>query len=154
MPQYADLYFLIESRDKRKVCAFLDTYLPEREETADDYVVNNGDESLVLTDLNALMDYLEQNTNVDQVIYWRNLDALNIHRYGMVFYTDDGYMIFGISMEGRLPNDGHVEDEFTQLKANLKIAIGCITIEESPPVNSVEFRSFCENRHIPGKGLK
>ncbi|TCP25150.1 hypothetical protein EV195_104183 [Tenacibaculum skagerrakense] len=145
MPQYVDCYFLMDSRDKNIVKNFVEHISNETEITCDDFLVANG--KLIIEDVFILMKYLEQNENEVQYLYWRNKNEKSPYKYIMAFYTDDGKIIFGVSMEGNSPLDSTLERLSLRIKSYLKSSIGCMTVEEMPPANSSEFLEFCKQRY-------
>jgi hypothetical protein len=151
MAQYADCYLLVDSRSIKVGMKFLDKFLPNRKESSVDYPVPlYADEPQeIFTNAADLMQFLEVESTEDYMVYWKNTENKNVIKHGMIFYTDDGKMIIGFSVEGRNPDDEPVVQSFNEVKSYLNLEIGCITIEEEPPTNSIEFKSFCAQRYIP-----
>ena len=151
MAQYADCYCLVASRDATIGIAFLDKFLPDREASAVDYPVPRYVDAPqhVFTDPGELMLFLAKKLNEKYSIYWRNIDSTNVFGHGMLFYTDDGKMIVGVSVAGNYPEDALVIRCYKEVKKFLNSEMGCITIEEPPPLNAIEFKDFCSNRYIP-----
>lgn len=131
---------------------FLDTFLPSRKEVAVDYPVPmyaNNTPSMVYSSASELMRYLEHDTAEEYLIYWTNSDHSSSYKHGMIFYTDDKAMIFGLSLSGDAPDSEEAITQYLNIKRLLSSNVGCITVEEVPPVNSVEFMNFCKNRYVP-----
>jgi len=146
MGYLADIYVIKESRLKKMGIDFLNHFLPLREESADEYLIPQYSDNPIQEFNNAdeLMTFLESNQNHEQGIYWRNKDEHNLNKHGMIFYTEDGNMIFGISrnadMSGNLITDN--EDECLQkMKEYFNTDIGYIHYE-TPPASS--FGGFVE----------
>lgn len=151
MAQYADCYLLVNSRSVKDGMKFLDKFLPNRSESSVDFPIPLYADKPQRVFKNAvdLMLFLEMELNEDYMIYWKNTEIKNIIKHGMIFYTDDGKMIIGFSVEAHDPDDESVVQAFNEVKNYLNLEIGCITIEEEPPTNSIEFKSFCTQRYIP-----
>lgn len=150
MSQYIDSYYLIDHRAPDLVNEFINTYLPEREESSDDYPVPLYSDfpSLVFKDVNELLSYLELNDDLEYSVYWRSTDANAVIKHCMVFYTNDKKMIFGISINGNNPEDPKSIAVYKEVQLFLKSRYGCICVEEPPPHNSVEFLEFCKERYF------
>lgn len=146
MPQYVDCYFLIDQREREIVNGFLNDIFPLRSVTTDDFVVANG---TVIQDVSVLMKYLESNLSEEQSIYWENKNESSPYKHAMVFYTDDGKMIFGVTLIGKSPEKEQVIKDFLKIKSYLGTQVACMTVEEAPPYNSVEFIDFCKERYVP-----
>ena len=151
MSQYIDCYWLSNSRSSAYCKSFLDAFLPEREESAVDYPMplHADRPSVVYSDVDKLMSYLEDNPNGEYMLYWRNIENDSSYAHGMIFYTNDGCTIVGLSIEGRSLEDQAVTKKFLQVQKSLDADIGCVTVEEIAPLNSVEFREFCQKRYVP-----
>jgi hypothetical protein len=147
MPQLIDCYFLIDFRNRKVVNDFLDEFIPDREETCDDYIVSSN--SNIFDCADELMGFLEQSVNEDKTIYWENRNKMNVIKFAMAFFTDDGKIILGVSMKGKSPRDILIQEKYFEVKTYLKASVGCITIEEVAPTNSLEFIEFCEDRYSP-----
>ena len=144
MGYLADIYVIQKSRSKTKGIDFLNHFLPLREESADEYLIPQySDEPIQDFDsADELMTFFESNCEFSQSIYWRNLDESNPNKHGMIFYTKDGNMIFGISrnaeMSGNLNTDN--EDEcLNEMKKYFNTEIGYIHYENPPVERYDEF---------------
>lgn len=151
MPQYIDSYFLVESRNSASIKNFINAFLPLSKLSTDDYPVPwfSKSPSIIFKEVEELIDYLEQNVNLEYSIYWENLDIKSIIQYFMVFYTDDGKMIFGVSVVGNNPQEMNSIILFKKIKKFLNSNICCMTVEEVPPTNSKEFLEFSKKRFVP-----
>jgi hypothetical protein len=58
-------------------------------------------------------------------------------------------MIFGVSIVGREPDSRKSIQLFIDIKSYLNSRTACITVEEPPPTNSIEFIDFCNIRYSP-----
>lgn len=151
MQEYIDCYWLVDTRNIKKGEYFLDYYLPSRIESSDDYPIPQFSDvpDIIFTSISDILNYLNSHPMEEYILYWRNLDTTNFIRHGMLFFTDDKKMIFGISVEAPSPQDKKVQDKFLEIMTFLKASIGCITIEEVAPTNSFEFINFCKSRYSP-----
>lgn len=150
MGYLADIYIIKKSRSKKMGVDFLNYFLPLREEIADEYLIPQySDASIKKFDhANDLMTYLEYNLKYSQSIYWRNMDEKSFNKYGMIFYTKDGNMIFGISrntdMSGNLNTDN--EDKcLKEMKDYFKTKLGYIHYENPPAPTYHEFVKIVES---------
>ncbi len=133
---YADLYVLVNSRSKKIIESFLNNFIPNREESADEYEIPQYSENpdFIFKKDCELMDYCENNNNINHTIYWRNKENI-VPKYAMVFYTIDGKMILGLSIE-----DEKLEQYYLlNMKQFLKSDCGCIAYETPAPNNSNDF---------------
>ncbi len=101
------------------------------------------------------MEYLENNKNIDFLFYWINQIKESILTRIILQYTDDGNMILGFTIldytfyENKSPFSKETIQFFFEIKKYIKCNLGCITREEPPPRNSIEFIDFCKSRFIP-----
>ncbi|WP_040252236.1 hypothetical protein [Psychroserpens mesophilus] len=150
MSYYADIYVFKETRSKNLVNDFLNHFIPLREESADEYQIPQYSDNPTreFKNANEIMTFLESNNEYSQSIYWKNTDENSRNKHGMVFYTNDGFLIFGISrnadMSGNLLTDNE-DDCLKQMKEFFKTEFGYIDYE-NPPVNSkTEFMKIVKN---------
>lgn len=152
MPQYIDSYYLINSRKLEVVCDFFTKYFPlGGKELAVDYPFPEFSDhpEKIYYSVKELLLHLENSFNFEYTIYWENKDKLSEIRQITLQYTNDGKMIFGVSIVGRDPSSIRSIQLFKEVKIYLNSQKACITIEEPPPINSNEFISFCDERYIP-----
>jgi len=143
MPQYADIYIVVKTRSKEKAIEFLDHFLPNREESADEYEFPQYGHKKEREFANALhvMSFLESSTSCEYNIYWRNTDSKNVNRHGMLFYTRDEAIIFGISRDADINGPHNSENEvdcLNNMKAYFNTKNGCITYEDEVPHDTYE----------------
>lgn len=139
---YADIYVIKKNRSMQLVLDFLDHFLPDRKEGADEYYIPEyADEpDLQFEKAEELMEYLEQDNEFTSRIYWRNLDKDNLNRHGMIFYLKGGYMVFGISRDAKgMENTKNEEDCLRQMVCFLGTNEGYITYECIPEDNYEDF---------------
>lgn len=135
---FADIYVIKKSRSKKLGEDFLNHFLPNREESAFEYEIPqySDDPKILFNKAYDLMEYLEKNISDNHTIYWRNLDSNNTNRHGMIFYTTDGYMIFGISVDVDPENEAEC---LSEMKDFLQSDGGYITYECPPETTFEEF---------------
>ena len=134
MAGFYDVYVLSGDRSKATVVQFLDRFLPERKETADDYPVPRYSDSpeICLDTADELLTYLEHHPDEPHSIYWASRASGDPH-HAMLFATIDGHAVYGLSVEGN-------EQEFlASLMAFLDSAKGYIDFENPPPDDVPEF---------------
>lgn len=137
MGQYADIYVAVKTRSKQHATDFLNHFLPDRKESADEYEFPQYSK---VTDkefetVDELMTYLEGNVNSEYNVYWRGTDISNPNKHGMLFYTKDEALIFGISRDADI--EGHLntenEDEcLVLMKEHFQTKVGYITYDDTP----------------------
>jgi hypothetical protein len=145
MGYYADIYVAKETRSKKEALAFLNHFVPERVESADEYefpqytsITSRKFENVV-----ELMDHLEKNSNEEYNLYWRSIDQNNLNRHAMLFYTKDGAIIFGISRDADSTGQLNTENEdscLDELMQYFSTDIGYITYEQTPADSFAEFK--------------
>lgn len=135
MGYYADIYAIKRMRSTELGVQFLERFLPERAETFSTYQLPRFGRDVTFQCNSALelMNFLEKHEYEHHAIYWRNLDKTHANRFGMIFYTPDGCMIFGLSR-----NHDHLEEEGLQEMFDfLDTDEGYITYE-CPPEDTYE----------------
>ena len=139
---WADIYVLVDDRSIDRVRAFLDRFLPNREEMADEYEVPQySDEPKVMFKAaSELMEFCANNTSEVHAIYWKSTSS-GEPRCAMVFYTRDAAMILGISID-----DESLEESFlAQMKDFCNSSEGLILYEQPPPDSRNKFRRLVDS---------
>lgn len=151
MPQYLDQYFSVANRDANLAKSFLIKCLPESESDTMEYVIEGQKKGSTQSfeNINDILAYLELNTNCEYTFYWHSLKKESIIQHVMLFYTNDGGIIYGVSILGRFPDERESLIIFKDLKTFLGSKIACITSEEPAPNNLVEFITFAKERFCP-----
>lgn len=146
----ADIYVIKKSRSRSLVNDFLNHFLPQRTESAAEYCIPeySGNPTFVFESADELMSFLEKNENYSNRIYWKNADENSLNKHGMVFYNEDGSMIFGISrnadMSGELNTDS--EDQcLIEMKEYFDTNLGYILYETPPADSYSEFVEIVNN---------
>jgi hypothetical protein len=150
MSQYIDSYYLINSRNLEIINDFFSKYLPlGLEELAIDYSFPEYSDNpeRIYNSAKELLKHLEENLGVEYIVYFKNKDILSDIKQVILQYTDDGKLIFGISIVG---NNPALEENLLllkEIKKYLNSKNACATIEEPPPTNSIDFIEFCDGRY-------
>lgn len=149
MSQFIDSYYLVNGRNSKIIYSFLENISFIKEEIATEYPFPDFcdiPEKIFYHDFD-LINFLENDPNSDYIIYWNNKNLESIIKQFTLQYTDDGNMIFGIS----IPGNNILSEEsillFKNINKILKSKISCITMEEPPPFNTNEFIDFCNTRY-------
>lgn len=139
MPEYSDIYIITGKRDRATVEKFLQHFLPQREESADEYTVPQYSDNpeIIFNKAYELVEHCEINSNVDHSIYWRARGGRK-PEHGMVFYLEDGNAIYGLSTDAE--NHRYAKSLLHEMKTFFNVSHGYIGHEASPDVkNYTEF---------------
>ncbi len=144
MGYLADIYVIKKTRSKKLADDFLNHFLPNREESAKDYLIPeySNNPSNKFDNADKLMSFLELYENYSNKIYWRNTDDNNPNKHGMIFYNEDRSMIFGISRNADMSGNFNTENEdqgLTEMKKYFDTNLGYIQYEHPPVDNYNEF---------------
>lgn len=142
MGYFADIYDIKKTRSRRLANEFINYFLPNNEERTKCYELPQFGKETILkfSNVNKLIDYLEINPNETYQIYWKNLDDKNPNCFGMLFYTSDGCIIFGISRDTFIKYKMNNEDYcLEQMKNFLGSDKGYICYENMPEMTYKEF---------------
>ena len=137
---FADCYVLVPHRTREFIDSFLNNFIPNRIESAEEYEIPQyaNNPIAIFKSASELIDYLVEKTNEIHTIYWHNMDKSEI-RGAMCFFTNDGYVIAGLYSETTFP-DTTIEDNLLyDLKNFCKSNNGFITYEEPAPHNATDF---------------
>ena len=137
---YADCYVLTDKRTTDWINKFLDKFVPNRKQTAEEFEVPQYSDNPIITFDNdeGLIDYLIRNKNTKHTLYWSNEDKSDL-RGAMIFFTNDGHIIPGVYCE-TLENDNSVEDNYlNDLKTFWDSDKGHIAYEQPAPQSTDEF---------------
>lgn len=144
MPEFADIYVLGKERKADAINAFLDHYLPLREESADEYEVPQYSKSPkhVFKDAKVLIDYCCANKNEAYSVYWQHLSN-DFPQHVMVFFLSDGGIVFGISTPSE---DSEKVDQISiDLGGWFKTKEVIVTYEDLPPDSIETFKAFFDS---------
>jgi hypothetical protein len=151
MPQYIDSYYLVENRKPKIIYNFIKKFSEKFSENTNEYYITdfiNTTNNIVFYSTEDLFKFLEQNPNYEYSVYWNN-EVESVIKQFNVHFTNDGNMILGIAIEGNEPNSINSVRLFNEIKNYLNSKIACITIEESPPISTIDFINFCNERYKP-----
>lgn len=138
MPPYYDVYVLARERSASAAEHFLNTFVPDRVQSAVDYVFpQSGEPSLAIGSAEAAIQYCEAHPLEAQSFYFRNVGIEPDH--AMLFFTPDGGLILGLSVVG------HEDEWFARLKEHAGSKVGYITFESPPAITATEFKQAAEN---------
>jgi hypothetical protein len=161
MGQYSDIYIAVKTRYKQKGIDFLNHFLPKRVESADEYEFPqySSKTEIEFDSVEDLMNYLETDKNAEYNLYWRSIDDSNPNKHGMLFYTKDEAIIFGISRDADIGGNLNTENEdecLKLMKEYFQTDIGYITYEDTPTDSYNEFGekvNELENNTTPHHGV-
>ena len=127
-------------RSQAFISAFLDTFLPHRQEVTRQYEVPQFAEQpdQVLYSAEALIDLLVQQPTEPHAIYWRNLDVSRL-RGAMCIFTTDGQVILGLYCETMRPDTAIEQQYLAALKAFCNRTDGLVLYEEPAPQDTAAF---------------
>jgi hypothetical protein len=139
----SDIYVLVGNRNVKFVQNFLEYFVPDHREMADEYEIPQYSDSpdILFFKATELMRYCEEHTEVPHAIYWFN-NQNEDPEDAMVFYTIDGKMILGLSIE----DESREQEWLIKLKNFSQSDQGCILYESPPPDNSEEFLKLTKSR--------
>lgn len=137
---FADCYVLTDKRTTEFIQSFLDKFVPNRHESADEYeILQYSDKpTIIFNTANELVDYLTENKNEIHTIYWGNSDQSDI-RGAMCFFTNDGHLILGIYCDTMYPETTIEDKILTDLKSFCVSSKGYIGYEEPATHDTKEF---------------
>ena len=139
---WADVYVLTKKRDPEFLRGFLNEFLPNHKEIADEYEIPRySDNPVKIFDkADTLIQYCCVQQDVEQAIYWSNVSE-NEPRSAMIFFTEDGHLILGLSTD-----DSSLEDYFLTLLMDFSDSqVGYITYESPPEMDVETFKLIASN---------
>ena len=85
---FADCYVLTNNRTKETVNNFLETFVPQRKESADIYELPQYQEKteIIFEKDSELIDYLVQNKSIPYSIYWRNTEKSDLRSNSVISF--------------------------------------------------------------------
>lgn len=151
MPQYVDFYFLVESRASKVINEFCNRFKINRSPLAENYTLPQYAEfpNIVFSSDVDLLLHLEINFNCEYLIYWENISDDSPIKQLLAQYTNDGKIILGVSIPGRVLDNPDCVILFNRIRNYLNSTAACITSEEPPPENSIDFITLCNQRFTP-----
>lgn len=137
---YADCYVLSETWTSKFIFSFLDRFLPNRQEGADEYEIQQYSDmpKFVFKTAVELIDHLSINKDQVHTIYWSNTANTDI-KGAMCYFTNTGQLILGLYCNTMYP-DTTIEDKvLAELKYFCGNSNGYITYEEPVTLDMTEF---------------
>ena len=137
MPSYSDIYVISEKRDRKSVDAFLNEFLPQRDETADEYEFPQYSDSaeIIFSSVDDALEKCISERDIDYRFYWRALNDVK-PEHAMVFFLADGYVIYGLSTDDAYPK--YAFELLLRLQTFLQSNLGYIGHEASPNAENLE----------------
>lgn len=137
MPEYSDIYVLSRDRSESGVYAFLDQFIPVREETAEEYEYPQFSESSreIYYSADDIVSKCSKEATSEYCLYWRaNKNVRPEH--ATVIYLKDGCIAFGLSTDAS--DRKYAVDLLAEMKAFLRSSLGYIGHEGSPDFETFE----------------
>jgi len=135
MSGFHDIYVLAPDRSAKVAQSFLDAFVPDREQSAEEYLTSDGTN---LHSADSVICHCVNHQHESQNIYFRNLSCGPAH--AMLFFTSDGGLFLGLSVVDA------ERDYLEKLKRYAASEVGFIAFEEPPPDTVAEFCRFSETR--------
>lgn len=143
MTMYADIYLIKKSRSFDLAIDFLNHFVPNRKESSDEYTIPQYDDKpkFEFDSVKEIMLFLEKNIFYYQGIYWQNIEDSNLNKHAMIFYLEDGYTVFGISIEAKENGEKKNEEKCLQEMVNFfNSKEAYITYEDLPGTSYLDFK--------------
>lgn len=143
-PQY-EVYVACGERTVALATRFLDTFVPDRRETADEYPLPELDDTprTIFPDAASLMQTLENQPTEGYALYW-DRDRDGDPHQAMLIFTEDGGMIAGLA--STRPDAGSL---LRKLAAVVHGSFGLVVVEERPPETMALFADMCRSSRGP-----
>lgn len=133
------IYIIKNTRSKNEIISFNKKFLVNYKELASEYEIPQYSETpnKVLKTAEELLSYCEENISEHHAIYWKStVNSL----MSEIFYTIDGYTIFGLSTD----EETKCNFLFNEMSEFLDSDFGYVTVENPAPKNLDEFSTnFC-----------
>lgn len=148
MPEYSDIYVISEERDTEVISDFLDHFLSQREDSADEYEFPqySDDPSVIYKKDSEILARCVEDKTAEYGIYWRAIDNQK-PEHAMVFFLRDGNVIYGLSTDAS--DQQYAHQLLTELKELLGSKLGYIGHEASPNVESIDEFKIQIEVHTP-----
>jgi hypothetical protein len=138
MPSCFDIYVLSEKRSPREIGNFLNSFLPDHEEMASEYEYPQYSDtpSHMYESADEIIRICSEDQSKEYGLYWTNKG--NSPLFGMIFFMQDGSVIYGLSNNDEYPMIA--KELFEKMKLHLGSNLGYIGHEASPDAkNRMEF---------------
>ena len=139
IPEYADIYALSKHRTVPAITQFLDSFLPSRIPSADEYEIPQFSDAptVVYTNAAELIRHCCENRTVVHAIYWRSAARCE---HAMVFFLADEGLILGISTPADdAPRVDLIADQLSRHVGSDDVYV---TYEDTPPESIREFNTL------------
>ncbi len=148
MPLYSDIYVISEKRDRKSVEDLLNEFLPQLDETADEYEFPQYSDSaeIVFSSVDDALEKCISEQDIDYRIYWRALNDEKLE-HAMLFFLADGYVIYGLSTNDAYPK--YASELLLRLQTFLESNLGYIGHEAPPDAENLEQFKREINEHQP-----
>jgi hypothetical protein len=140
-----EVYVLCGDRSLSTARRFLEQFAPKRSSAAADFPFPQYSDHALRTysDPDELIEILESRAHQPYSFYW-NGEGESAVRQVMLFFTEDGGMIAGVSG----PIEA-VEDALVEISEVVGGRYGYITNEAPPPDTVTGFKAICEQSTLP-----
>ncbi len=152
MPEYSDIYVISENRDQKTVIDFLNKFLPNRKESANEYELPQYAENptTIFKAADELIKHCALTKNEEHAIYWQSTSHEK-PEHAMLFYLKDGHAIYGLSTDAQ--DTEFVDKLLKEMQLHFNTELGYIAHECSPNADNIsEFKAqkkAHECKHIP-----
>lgn len=131
MPPFNDIYIVAEDRSEACINQFLVGYVDLAADKArDDFVVFVNDEYVATGTLASTIAYGLETANRSFALYFRS--AVRGLESPMLFFTPDGKLVFGVSIEYNHDSSERAEKVLAALQADFSSLVGIICVETHP----------------------
>lgn len=131
MPPFNDIYIVAEDRSEACINRFLADYVDLTADKArDDFEVFVNDEYIATGTLTSTIAYGLEMANRSFALYFRS--AVRELESPMLFFTPDGKLVFGVSIEYDHDSSERVEEILAALQADFSSPVGIICVETHP----------------------
>lgn len=145
-----EIYVIVKNRAKSFALAFLDEFLPDRENCSVEFPVPrfSDNPTAVYEDELQLLDYLELTERASYGIIWGNLRKNTEISHAILYYTEDACMILGIAVSVDGIGKNGLAKYFRQLAEFSGAEYGYV-MGEGPPLDTyAEFISASKRPDI------
>lgn len=145
MPEFADIYVLARNRTVQSAQEFLDEFLPERENAADEYELPQyaGQPEEVFTVPLPVLKRCEENPSLEYRFYWRATNSRK-PEHAIIIFLKDGKAVYGVSTDAS--EEQFVSVTFGKMKKYLETELGFVGYEHCPDFsNLAEFKALIES---------
>ena len=152
MPEYADIYALYRRRNRASIDAFLKSFMPARDEVADEYWIPpySPAPTMVIRSASELLDYCCEHPEQEHRVYWQSHEGVR-PEHGMVYFHSDGSMVLGLSTDSA--DQDFVDVLCRGLGSVDGVVASYITHEDLPPDTADGFVALVESLPVVDSGV-